>query len=253
VPRASGSQLLIQLASTSEPLAGRFDDGPPLSGRVAVLPAAFNPPTLAHAHLLALAAREPDVDGAGALLTTRNVDKDLHGATFEQRLEMLLALAATQPLAVLATNQARLADQSLALVRSLPGVTFDFVVGYDTLVRLFDDRYYTDMSAELAPFFARHRLIATNRAQHSVAEVERFVRAHPQAAKHADRILIRAIDDAPASYSSTASRDHAATGADLAQLPPPVAEYIRSNQLYRSTAAQVDSPSPGARGEGAGG
>jgi hypothetical protein len=153
-----------------------------------------------------LAAREPGIDLVAALLTTRNVDKGMGGATLAQRVEMLLALAVTQALAVLATNQARLADQSVALTQSFPGLEFDFVVGYDTLLRLFDERYYTDMAAELMPFFERHRLIATNRSHHAVDEVARFVRDHPVAQRHAARILVRALDDEPASYSSSASR-----------------------------------------------
>jgi nicotinic acid mononucleotide adenylyltransferase len=204
-----------------------------MAGRVAVLPAAFNPPTLAHAHLLELGTRDPDIDSSAALLTTRNVDKDLHGASLEQRVEMLLALAASQPLAVLGTNQARLTDQSRALAAAFPAVEWDFVVGYDTLVRLFDPRYYGDMNVELAPFFARHRLIATNRAHHSTAEVRRFVESNPAANAHAGRILVRELHDEPASYSSTASRNHAATGEALAQLPVPVAAYIQAHGLYR--------------------
>ncbi len=213
---------------------------------MAVLPAAFNPPTLAHAHLLALAAGEPGIDLAAVLLTTRNVDKDLHGATLAQRVEMLLALAAAQPLAVLAANQARLADQSLALTTCFPGVEFDFVVGYDTLVRLFDERYYADMTAELAPFFARHRLIATNRSHHTIDELRLFVESHPLAQACATRILIRQLDDEPASYSSTAARNHAASGDDLPQVPPPVARYIQTHRLYRAK-AEDDTTSASAR------
>ncbi|MEX0782311.1 MAG: hypothetical protein WD557_06645 [Dehalococcoidia bacterium] len=227
------AELLADLDRSPEPRAARFDGGGALAGRVAVLPAAFNPPTIAHAHLLDLALAEPGLDATAALLSTRNVDKGVDGATLAQRIEMLLAMARSQPLAVLATNQARLADQSRALEGSFPGCGFDFVVGYDTLVRLFDERYYTDMASELAPFFARHRLIATNRAQHSVEEVERFVRDHPLAAEHGDRVLVRALDERPASYSSTASRNHAASGAELPQVPPPVARYIRAHGLYQ--------------------
>lgn len=198
-----------------------------------MLPAAFNPPTLAHLHLLDLAAREPGVQLAAALLSTRNVDKDVHGATLAQRLEMLLALDAAQPFAVVATNQARLVDQSRALVSSFPGTECDFVVGYDTLVRLFDQRYYTDMATELAPFFERHRLIATNRAPHPLDEVRHFVENHPLATEHAARILLRELADESASYSSTASRTHAAYGEELPQLPPQVAMYVRAHGLYQ--------------------
>ena len=233
MPAETVAERLTRLDAAPEPLAARFDSGPAFSGRVAVLPAAFNPPTIAHAHLLRLAAGEGDIDAAAALLSTKNVDKGLHGATLEQRVEMLLAMAGGEPFGVLATNQARLADQSAALEQSFPGVDFDFVVGYDTLVRLFDERYYEDMPADLARFFAAHRVMATNRAEHSVADVARFVREHRVAAPHADRILVREVDDEPASYSSSASRGHAAIGADLAQLPALVAAYVREHGLYR--------------------
>lgn len=211
----------------------RFDGGPPFVSRIAVLPAAYNPPTLAHSNLLELGRSEPGVSASAALLSTRNVDKGVHGATLAQRIQMLLTLHAANGIAVLATNRARLVDQSRALRVAFPGVGFDFVVGYDTLVRVFDERYYDDMAAELAPFFAEHRLVATNRAEHSVAEVERFLQAHPLARQHRDRILVRQIDEHPASLSSSAARADAAAGMDSTHLPPPVAAYIREHGLYR--------------------
>ena len=224
---------LQSLHDDPQPTALRFDGGPPLSGRVAVLPAAYNPPTLAHHHLLQLALSDPEITTGAALLSTRNVDKGVHGASLPQRIEMLQLLASESGIAVLATNQARLADQSRALSRSFPGGNFDFVVGYDTLVRVFDERYYTDMPSELEAFFADHRLFATNRAAHSVTDVSRFVAEHPLAHTHRDRILIRELDDHPASLSSTAAREHAAQGIESTHLLAPVAAYIREHGLYR--------------------
>lgn len=215
----------------------RFDGGPPLTGRVAVLPSAFNPPTLAHLHLLETGLDVPGVGSAAALLSTRNVDKALHGATLAQRIEMLLLLARPGRLAVLATNAARLADQGDALRETFAGVEFDFIVGYDTLVRLFEERYYTDMPAELHRFFGSHRVIATNRAQHTVDEVERFLRSDATARLFADRVLVREIDGHPASLSSTAARSDAAAGVDHPHLPRQVADYIRRHGLYRQPGA----------------
>ena len=239
---------LRYLDALPAPTVRRFDPGPPLAGSVAVLPAAYNPPTLAHLHLLAMAASETGVNASAALLSTRNVDKGLHGATLAQRVEMLRALHVSDGIAVLVTNQARLVDQSLALTGAFPGVAFDFVVGYDTLVRVFDARYYGDMSAELAPFFAGHRLIATNRAEHSIAEVARFVEDTALARQYRDRILIREVDDHHASLSSTRAREHTAAGPGSPDLPPAIAAYIRNHGLYR-----VASPPLHHSEEGAGG
>ena len=220
---------LLELATA--PVVERFDAPSPLTGPVAVLPSAFNPPTRAHLHLLAASA-EVLGGSSAALLTTRNVDKGLSGASHVQRIEMLLvASAACRSLAVLAANQARIVDQATVLRESYPTAAFAFVLGHDTLMRLFEPSYYADMAAELAPFFEHHRLVVTNRAAHSIAEVEAFLSA--DAAPFADRITVLEIDDHHASLSSTAARLHAASGRDTPSLTPEVAEYVRAQGLYR--------------------
>jgi len=200
-------------------------------GRVAVLPSAYNPPTLAHRHLLDSVRRGPGVSTSAALLSTRNVDKGVFGASLVERVDMLLAEHFTPPkFAVLATNAARLADQGSALRERFPGLSFDFVVGYDTLIRLFDARYYTDMAAELAAFFAHHRVIAANRAEATVVELEAFVAR--EAAAFAHRIVVHEIPPGPASLSSTRARESAAEALVGEVLSPAVAGYIAKHELY---------------------
>src|SRR6185437_10745724 len=121
------------------------------------------PPTLAHLHLLETAAALEPGGRPAALLSTRNVAKGVFGAALADRVGMLLAMHAIHPaLGVLATNAARLVEQARALRAEFEDAQFDFVVGHDTLVRLFDAVYYTDMQAGLGEFFAHHRVIATN-------------------------------------------------------------------------------------------
>ncbi len=223
---------LGDLDASPSPAVARFDAGPELGGRVAVLPSAYNPPTLAHVHLLDLGLSIEGVTSAAALLTTKNVAKEVFGAGLVDRVAMLLAVQRDRPsFAVLATNRARLIDQAAALRAWRPGLEFDLVVGYDTLVRLFDPRYYTDMFAELRPFFDRHRVIATNRGQHGIDAVEGFI-GRPEARPFAGAILVRELDDHPASLSSSAARDDVARGEQPSALPPAVAGYIRDHGLY---------------------
>ena len=66
---------LEELHDAAEPRVVRFDRGVDLAGAVAVLPSAFNPPTLAHLHLLQIASEVTPGTTAAALLTTRNVAK----------------------------------------------------------------------------------------------------------------------------------------------------------------------------------
>ena len=217
-----------------EPAAARFDDGPPLSAELVVLPSAFNPPTLAHQHLL---ERAVQLRGAAplALLTTRNVDKGLYGATLPQRIEMLLALRRGWPvLSVAASNQARIMDQGISLARSFAEVStasLTFVVGFDTLERLFAPRYYQDMEAELGEFFERHRVVASNRADMDAGSVRAWLADH--AGRFRDRVDVMAIDDYPAQMSSTAARAALAVGEAHEALPEAVREYIEEAGLYR--------------------
>jgi len=224
---------LEELACSREPAALRFDDGPALPQRVAVLPSAYNPPTLAHLRLLAVASALPGVGGVAALLTTQNVDKDLTGAGLAHRVGMLLAAREDRPgLAVLTTNAARFVDQAAGLRNAFPGVRFDFVAGYDTLVRIFEPRYYRDMHAELTGLFASHSLVVTNRGDASLEAVHAFLeRAHVR--PYAGSIVTAELDDEAAALSSTQARSHAALGRHPESVPPAVAAYIREHRLYR--------------------
>lgn len=234
--RVPGSTLLLrEVEGAPGPHTARFDAGPPFASRLAVLPSAFNPPTVAHLALLEAAAALPGVQSVAALLTTRNVDKGVTGASFADRIGMLLTTheAECPWLGVLATNQARIIDQEAALVAAYPSLGLDFVVGYDTLVRLFDERYYTAMQAELAPFFARARLIALNRGEADTAVVRAFVER--EAGPFAESIVVATLDEHAASLSSTLARDAIEAGEATAVVPPPVGDYIREHGLYRRT------------------
>jgi nicotinic acid mononucleotide adenylyltransferase len=224
---------LAGLHETPSPAATRFDEGARFGGRVAVLPSAFNPPTRAHLGLLDLAAEVEGVSAVAALLSTNNVDKQVTGAPLSHRVGMLLAAQRAAPrLAVLGSNAARLVDQGEALTGAFPGTDFDFIVGYDTLVRVFDPRYYEEMDADLERFFAAHRLIAANRAQ-ATAEAVRDYLGDERVRPYARRIVVLELDDFHAQLSSTGARAAAGAGADSPALEPGVAAYIREHGLYR--------------------
>jgi len=235
----NGSTIASRLAALDAapaPAVVRFDPGHHLRGRLAFLPSAFNPPTLAHLHLLDSALRTDGVTRVAAMLTTRNVAKGVFGAGLPDRVAMLLELHHERPeLAVLAANAARIIDQAAALSTAFDGIAVDVVVGFDTLERLFDPRYYTHMERELTGFFGQHRVIAANRGERAIHDVHGWVAEH--ASEFAGRILVREIDPYPASLSSTMVRETAAGGDDSLPVPPSVRRYIQAHGLYspRST------------------
>ncbi len=223
---------LEALARLESPAVARFDSAGALRGGWAVLPSAFNPPTRAHLRLLDLAEAVADVEGGAALLTTRNVAKGIEGASLADRVGMLLAARESRPgLAVLAANQARIVDQAAALRVTWPDAAFDFVLGYDTLVRLFDERYYEGaMEVELDSFFERHRVIASNRGDVTPADVSGYVAE--RAARYAGRIVTVALDEEHGRIASSDARELIGAGQGSDDLPPEVAAYIRAHGLY---------------------
>ena len=223
---------LEALARMESPAVARFDSEGPLRGGWAVLPSAFNPPTRAHLRLLDLAEAVAGVEGGAALLTTRNVAKGIEGAALADRIGMLQAVRESHPaLAVLAANQARIVDQAAALRVTWPDAAFDFVLGYDTLVRLFDEQYYEGaMEVELDPFFERHRVIAANRGDVTAADVSGYVAK--RAARYADRIVTVALDEEHGRIASSEARALIEAGEGSDDLSAEVAAYIRVHSLY---------------------
>ncbi len=216
----------------------RVDWPAPLIGHHVVLPAAFNPPTYAHLRLLQRAAEVAGGAGTVALLTSRNVDKDVEGATIPHRVGMLLALAARHAgLAVVVANVARIVDQAAVLRRAYPLASFDFVLGYDTLVRLFERRYYPEggMEEALDSFFLQHRVLATNRGLPGDEQVREFLAHLPE--RYAARIVPFRLDEGVAAISSTEARVRAARREPPTGVPPEVRRYIFRHRLYRASSA----------------
>lgn len=223
---------LASLARSEAPAVTRFDAAGGLQGGWAVLPSAFNPPTRAHLRLLDLAQGVAGVEGGAALLTTRNVAKGVEGAALEDRIGMLLATRESRPgLAVLGANQARIVDQAAGLREAWPEASFDFVLGYDTLIRLFDEQYYDGpMDDVLDPFFERHRVIAATRGEVTEGEMLEWVEA--QAARYTARIVTVALDPEHGRIASSDIRARIEAGEGSDDLPEGVADYIRERGLY---------------------
>lgn len=227
---------LRALDASQQPGVVRFDSGRRFRPRIAVLPSAFNPPTVAHVRLLEIACAVEGMTGAAALLSTRNVDKGIYGASLADRVGMLVSLNQDRPdIAILAANAARIPDQAQALRVAHPDAAFDFVVGYDTLIRVFDPRYYDDMARDLTGFFEHHRLIAMNRGEVTVDEVRRFL-ASEAAAAFAGRIVACALEEEPSRLSSSLAREGVARGDVAPPIPGAVRDYIDRHGLYRDGA-----------------
>ncbi|KAF9409438.1 hypothetical protein BGZ94_001961 [Podila epigama] len=173
--------------------------------RIAVLDSSFNPPTKAHYHLLKAAARV-GCDAVLLLLATNNVDKGQTGAGAVERLEMMEAMAmdaiqsekedsALRHMAVGLTIHARFMDKAQPILDHYPPntVQLSWIMGHDTMTRLFDPKYYKDVHSDMAPFFAQCDVICSSRPGYgSREEMMKFV----QASGHGDKVtLVDILED----------------------------------------------------------
>ncbi|KAI1851786.1 hypothetical protein JX266_003248 [Neoarthrinium moseri] len=262
-------------------LAPRPPGGDPLR-TLLVLDSSFNPPTLAHQRM-ALSAM-PTEPGPGShrlllLLAINNADKAPQSAAFPERLAMMY-LFALELLRIRRVPGVELGDKEAEAVdiavttepyfhsKSGAVAASDFyrgsgdgggeaapeqvyLTGFDTLIRVFDPKYYPDnsMRRALDPFLTRSRLRVTMRtdadwgdavAQRAYLESLRGGRLDEVGgrAEWADRVDMvegRREGEAEAVISSTKVRQ-AVRGRDWAGLrelvSDGVAEWIETEGLY---------------------
>ena len=192
--------------------------------RLGILPAAFNPPTVAHLEIARHAARQYALDEVLFLLPEVFPHKTWEGATFEQRVEMLEAALAGEPrFSIGSTDTGLFIDIARACRPLYPEAESFFLCGRDAAERIMN----WDYGAEI-PFAAQ-----LEQYQMLVAP-----RGGPIAIPPAYADRIHALDVPPEfeSFSSSAVREAIATGEPWEHLAPAaVATMIRRDGLYRST------------------
>lgn len=246
--RARQHQIAAELAShkTSELFftytgAGAWPNRRPSQERcrVLVLDSSFNPPTKAHYSLLTTAIQQyPPHFFSGQLLlfTTRNVDKQLSGASVLQRAQMMEIVARQQPdIAVAITQHGRFIDKARCLQQWIQEpVDLYFIVGYDTITRLLDQKYYeVPVQEALDPFFQSCRLVCADRPGFDTDQVVSQFWKSAIIQRYQDAIQrIQLSDNELATLSSTRARN-AGDSAELDTIvDPDIAAFIRTEKLY---------------------
>ncbi len=196
----------------------------PGARRIGVLPASFNPPTRAHVALVEAARAAFALEEGVFLLTLLHVEKPLVGFGMPERLRMLLAIARARPACSVALcNRPRFFEMAQALREAVgEGPELFFLMGGDTLVRLFDPRYYPDMAMEAAleALFATARLVVAPRPPWDLPALEAF-RNDPARAPYRERIAFLALPSDLAGISSTEVRQRLARGEPVDDQVPP--------------------------------
>jgi nicotinic acid mononucleotide adenylyltransferase len=203
-------------------------------GKLGILDASFNPPTRAHEALAADARKALGLDEVLLMLSRANVDKAITGASLGQRLEMMLRWAdSADAMSVGGCSHARFVDKAFALRPHYPPETdLTFILGFDTLERLFDPRYYTDMKSELSVFFHDCRAAVANRGDQDPEDIHRWLE-RPETSPFAHCIDVFSVPPDIAAMSSTEVRNRCADNQPIGHLVPKgVAAYVAEAGLY---------------------
>jgi nicotinamide-nucleotide adenylyltransferase len=226
---------------------------PPTPLRIAILDSSFNPPTIAHAALLG--TRPPsggDYDARLLLLSVRNADKALKpgDATHAQRAAMMARVAAAAPRCGVALLDAPMFVDKAAVVRAgvlarLAGpapakVTLTWLMGLDSLERLFAPRYYPSERAMLAsldhfldPARGENAVVCAWRGAagaHTPEQIPALARPFVERGQ----VTMIALEEGMGEVSSTELRRRRAEGNEAWRtlLPAEVADYVAEKGLY---------------------
>lgn len=249
-----------------------------------ILDSSFNPPSIAHLTLATSALKDHALYGNGPyrlllLFSTHNADKAPNSSSFVQRLALMTAFAedisqslkkgtssASASLAEITidvglTKEPYYTDKSAAITETKPPIypkkpIHVHLVGYDTLIRLCNPKYYPKHDPPLSalkPFFdARHKLRVTQRPANSNDESSNEFGSVEEQQKYlqdlrrgryeregfnsdwVDSINMVQVDDG-VGISSTRVRKAAKEGRweEVGQLcTPSVAAWIKAQGLY---------------------
>ena len=200
-----------------------------------ILDSSFNPMTFAHTKMIEETRR---MIGAGEMLlmlSGANVDKKIFGADLGQRLAMMKAFASTESdLSVAGCSHARFIDKAIALRPLYPDATsFFFILGFDTLQRLFDPKYYDDMESDLSELFSLCSIVSANRDRNSQGEMQEFMK-RPECKPYSHRVHFINLSETYASMSSSHVRKRIQRNLSVQDLvPKPIEEAIRSFGIYQ--------------------
>ena len=190
--------------------------------KLGIFSGSFNPLTFAHARMVEDTVAKYALDELLLLLAKANVDKAVFGLPLAARLLTVKKYAESrQAFSVGVSSHGRYIDKVAALKSIFPPDTeFHFIVGYDTLVRIFDTKYYTDFHAELQALFVSARFIVANRAEADIRTIESFM-ARPDIHRYTSYISHILLPDVYAYMSSTQVRELLARGEAIEHLVPP--------------------------------
>lgn len=201
-----------------------------------VFPSSFNPPTKAHMILLERARNVEPIDEILLALDRRPLDKKIFGASLEERLSMILLCFEKDPSVSVAFTNGGLFIEKLALVmKAYPDNTMiRFIVGHDTLIRIFEARYYKNRDTSLRRLFADSRFLVATRGSVGINEIKELI-SQKENRPFSERIMPFEIPFSIGQLSSTQVRNEICHGRNIDDIvPQEIVSYLKRRDLYRN-------------------
>lgn len=206
--------------------------------RLGVFSGSFNPPTVAHVRLCEKAQECLNLHEVLLLLAIVNVDKTQFDFSLEERVEMMLAVAREHSnWSVALCSHGRFVEKACAVREAYrENVQVWFIVGYDTLVRIFEPRFYRDMPMDdaLKKLFGLARLAVFPRGEVDETKIRKFLQS-PQVSPFAWGIDILPAEPSLLWVSSTLVREKLKQGEKVDELvPASVLKFLRTLERLKS-------------------
>ncbi len=199
--------------------------------KLGIFSGSFNPITISHIKMIEEARECFQFDAMLLLLAKSNVDKEVFGLPLADRAIILSRYAEKQAhVSVGISSHGRYIDKVTALKQIYPANTeFFFIVGHDTLVRIFDSKYYEDMQTELQHLFSQCEFIAANRANVDIRTIKDFM-SQPSNLPFSSSVSYLRLPDLYAEVSSTDVRQRLLEDKPISHLVPSfVVEMLKSD------------------------
>ena len=204
--------------------------------RLGIFSGSFNPLTVAHEKMIEESQSQFDLEEILLCLAKSNVDKGVFGFSLADRLLMLKKHAMQQvDFSVAVCSHGRFVDKIKAIKTIYPPQTSClFITGFDTLIRLFDSKYYTDMHTELKSLFDQCDFITANREEYNTDIIRQFL-SKPEFSPYVCNIKLIELPNDYAEISSTAIRAHLERKVPIDSLvPSAISDYIKSSKANSS-------------------
>jgi nicotinamide-nucleotide adenylyltransferase len=205
-------------------------------GRLGIFPASFNPPTLAHLALIKEAKKQGNLDEILILLDIQAMDKDPVGAALEDRLAMLRKAFGRDPkVSIGLSNRGLFLEKIKPLRTYYPApISFSFIVGFDTILRVMDKKYYPNRKRSLDELLSQSRFLAANRGDQEREAFEELF-GKPGNRRYKDKVSFFTLHPQISSLSSTLVRVRIARGQSVDdRVPAAILPFIKEKGLYQT-------------------